>query len=225
VFRTSFGAKSFLEDPACAQLFSAGLPPVAPPQLGDDQRAFGGEAADGRRTQIAVIRVGRVVARLQATEGVHASASRQILHAALIHPLALRIFQKCQEGIGAYWLHVAQPTNAVPALVHSPGYDVARLLDKYPLLALAELPKAIATMGETYAPVARSLASFQAQLRAHRWQTYRQAMLALVRALVETDMGDTRVNAAYALEIVYELGHIDPDPVWRQLAATCEARL
>jgi hypothetical protein len=113
----------------------------------------------------------------------------------------------------------------VPALIHSPGFDVARLIDKYPILAHAELPRAIALMGDKYEAAARSLASYQAQLRAHRWQTYRSAMLGLVRALIETDMGDTRVNAAYALEIVYELGHIDPDPVWAQLAATCEARL
>jgi hypothetical protein len=109
--------------------------------------------------------------------------------------------------------------------VHSPGYDVARLIDKYPLLAHAELPRAIATMGDKYEPVARSLASFQAQLRAHRWATYCTAMLNLVKALLETDMGDMRVNAASALEIVYELGHIDPNPAWRQLAAACEARL
>jgi hypothetical protein len=156
---------------------------------------------------------------------LHAAASRQPLHPALLNPLGIRMAQRCREGIAKYWIYVAQPTNAVPALIHSPGFDVARLIDKYPILAHAELPRAIALMGDKYEAAARSLASYQAQLRAHRWQTYRSAMLGLVRALIETDMGDTRVNAAYALEIVYELGHIDPDPVWAQLAATCEARL
>ncbi|HUS30636.1 MAG TPA: hypothetical protein VMZ53_19135 [Kofleriaceae bacterium] len=225
VFRTNFGAQSYLREPATLTMLADGVPPVPAPELGDEAIAFGGTAPDGRRTQILVIRIGRVLARIQANEGINATAARQILHAAVLHPLGIRVAQRGREGIAAYWLNVAAPTNAVPALLHSPGYDVARLIEKYPLLAHSELPRAIATLGGKYEPVARSLASYQAQLRAHRWQTYRSAMLALVKALVETDMGDTRVNAAFALEIVYELGHIDPDPVWRQLAVTCEARL
>jgi hypothetical protein len=61
-------------------------------------------------------------------------------------------------------------------------------------------------------------------VRAHRFAAYRDAMRALTRALLETDMGDPRVNAAYAHEIVSELRHLDPDPVWAQLDALCRAR-
>ena len=68
------------------------------------------------------------------------------------------------------------------------------------------------------------IADLQAQLRAHRWQTYRAAMLALGRMLLESDMGDPLVNAAYAYEIAAEMANLDGDPVWVQLAADCQAR-
>ena len=62
-------------------------------------------------------RIGRVVARLQAREGTWAAQSRNILHAATLHPYAHKIVQKAQQGLAAYWLAVVYPTNAVPALV------------------------------------------------------------------------------------------------------------
>lgn len=227
VFRTGTAAAYFIRNLAGA--FSDGLPALTPPSLPgcDDIVCFGGEAITNgiqRRTQIIVVRVGRVVARLHALEGSWAAQSRNILHAATLHPYAHKIVQKAQQGLAAYWLAVVYPTNAVPALVHSPGHDAARLLEKYPYLGLPELPAAVRTMGDQYAPVARSLASFQAQVRAHRWQTYRAAMLALVKQLLTTDMGDMRVNAATAHEIVCELGYLDPDPIWSQLDAECRAR-
>lgn len=110
------------------------------------------------------------------------------------------------------------------ALVHSPGYDAARLITQYPLLAHADLPAAITHLGDQYMPVARALASFQAQTRAHQWVSYRDAMLALVRVLLASDLGDPRVNAAHAHEIVCELRPMDPDPIWMQLDAECRAR-
>jgi len=221
VFRTSTAAAYYLR--AVRARLGDGLPALAPPALGDEALAWGGETPRGR-TQIVVVRVGRVIARLAASEGMYAAASRQILHAAMLHPLAGKIVQRARQGVAAYWLAVVYPTNAVPALLHSPGFDTARLLAKYPLLALADLPAAMTTLGESYAPAARSLASFQAQVRAHRWSTYREAMLGLVRALLTTDMGDMRVNAAHAHEIVTELRCLDPDPIWQQLDAECVAR-
>jgi hypothetical protein len=77
---------------------------------------------------------------------------------------------------------------------------------------------------EKYGIAADTLANFQAQLRAHRWQQYRDAMLALTRTLLASNMGDPRVNAARAHEIVHELRHIDHDPVWEQLDLLCRAR-
>ncbi len=224
VFRTAAGAAGFVR--AVATALGHGRPPLPAPQLGDDALAFGDDMAIAgtNRTHVVVVRVGRVVARLQASEGAHAAASRQSLHAAMLHPLANKIVQRARQGLAAYWIAVAYPTNAVAALVHSPGYDATRLLQKYPLLACPELPSALAVQGEPYARAAASLASFQAQLRAHRWATYREAMFALVRALLATDMGDPRVNAAHAHEIVTELRHLDPDPVWSQLDAECRAR-
>jgi hypothetical protein len=77
---------------------------------------------------------------------------------------------------------------------------------------------------EKYKNAADTLGNFQAQLRAHRWQQYRDAMLALTRMLLASNVGDPRVNAARAHEIVHELRHIDPDPVWEQLAMLCRSR-
>lgn len=77
---------------------------------------------------------------------------------------------------------------------------------------------------EKYKTAADTLANFQAQLRAHRWQQYRDAMLALTRMLLSATTGDPRVNAARAHEIVHELRHIDRDPVWEQLDMLCRSR-
>jgi hypothetical protein len=218
VFRTAAGAAAFVG--AVAPALGDGLPAVAVHAFGDDTLAFGGD-----RTQIVVVRVGRVVARLHVQEGAYAATARQILHAATLHPLVAKIVQRVRRGLASYWLDVASPTNAVPALFHSPGYDAARLLAQYPLLAYAELPSAMLALGEQYAPAASALASFQAQLRAHRWATYREAMLALVRALLASDMGNPHVNAAHAHEIVAELRYLDADPIWMQLDAECRARI
>lgn len=223
VFRSAADAHYFLR--AMAPVIGEGLPPLAAPQLGDQTLAFGDHGMPGRRsTQAIVVRVGRVIARVQAFEGTHAAQAREILHAALLQPLAGKIVQRAREAQASYWLAVAHPTNAVAALVHSPGYDAARLIAHYPLLAHADLPGAITHLGDQYLPVARALASFQTQLRAHRWASYRDAMLALVRVLLASDLGDPRVNAAHAHEIVRELHAMEPAPIWTQLDAECRAR-
>jgi hypothetical protein len=202
-----------------------GLPSLAAPQLGDHTLAFGDSGmTGGRRTQVIVVRIGRVIARVQAFEGMQAAQAREILHAALLQPLAGKIVQRVRKALASYWLAVAYPTNAVAALVHSPGYEAARLITQYPLLAHADLPAAIMHLGDQYMPVARALASFQAQLRAHRWASYRDTMLALVRVLLASDVGDPRVNAAHAHEIVCELRSMDPAPIWMQLDVECRAR-
>ena len=223
VFRSASDAHHLLR--AMAPALGDGLPSLAAPQLGDDTLAFGdSDTASGRRTQVIVVRVGRVIARVQAVEGTQAAQARQILHAALLQPLAGKLVQRARKALASYWLAVVYPTNAVAALVHSPGYDAARLLTQYPLLAHADLPAAIMHLGDQYTPVARALASFQAQIRAHRWASYRDAMLALIRVLLACDLGDPRVNAAHAHEIVCELHSMDPDPIWIQLDTECRAR-
>ena len=220
-FRTAAAAAQFLHGAALHD----GLRSFPAPQLGDDTLAFGDDGSHGgRRAYVLVIRANRVVARLHVVEGTMATASRQILHPAMLHPLGEKIVHRARKAVAAYWFAVVYPTNAVPALVHSPGYDASRLLSRYPLLAHPELPAALAVLDEKYVPAARALASYHAHLRAHRWSTYRDAMLALVRSLLATDMGDPRVNVAHAHEIVNELRHLDPDPVWAQLDAECRAR-
>jgi hypothetical protein len=219
VFRTENAAAAFMR----AAVLGEGFPPHPAPQIGDETIGFGDDGSHGgRRAFVLVMRIGRLVAKVLAVEGQYAAASRQILHAAMLHPLAEKIVQRARQGISAYWLAVAYPTNAVPALVHTAGYNAAILLAKYPMLAHPELPAAIASTGEVAA--AQALASFQANLRAHRWGMYRAAMLALARALLSADVGDPRVNVTYAHEIALEMGQLDPDPIWAQLDAECRNR-
>jgi hypothetical protein len=237
VFRTATAATYFMH--AVAPVLGEGLPRVGTPSIGDETLAFGDDSGRVRRSQVIAVRVGRIVARLQAIEGADAAASRQILHAQMMYPLAGKAVKRASRALLAYWLVVEYPTNTIASLVHTPGHDVARLLPKYPLLALAELPEAIKLRAEerevmggkdaakdvaAYINAADTLRNFQAQVRAHRWATYRDAMRALTHALLATDMGDPRVNAAYAHEIVSELQHLDPDPTWAQLDAMCRAR-
>lgn len=237
VFRTTTAATYFLH--AVAPVIGEGLPRVGAPSIGDETLAFGDDSGRVRRSHVIAFRVGRIVARLQAIEGADAAAARQILHAQMIYPLAGRAVKRAGRALLAYWLIVEYPTNTIATLVHTPGHDVSRLLAKYPLLALPELPEAIRLRAEerqviggkeaakdlaAYTAAADTLRNFQTQVRAHRWPVYRDAMRALTRALLETDMGDPRVNAAYAHEIVSELRHLDPDPIWAQLDALCLAR-
>lgn len=223
VLRTNTAAATFAR--ALAAVLAEGLPTLGARELGDETFTFGDDGTTGGPRAFAlVVRVGRMVAKLQALEGPRALESRRILHAAMLDPLAVRVVQRMRNGLGAYWLAVAQPTNAVPALVHAPGYNAAALLDKYPLLALPDLPAAMATLGESHLAAANALAMFQANLRAHRWAMYRDAMLAVVRALLAADVGDSRVNVAHAHEIVLELAALDSNPVWAQLDAECRAR-
>lgn len=257
VFRTPAAASMFMA--AIAHVLGEGFPPVAAPPIGDQVLAFGDDLGLVRRTQIIAVRSGRVIARIKAVEGAEAAASRQMLHAHLLHPFAGKATVRAHTAQLRYWLAVEYPTNTIASLVHTPGHDVNRLLPKHPLLALSELPdairlraedrrleleaelaKALALEGDAkkrdaakaavtkeldkWKVAADTLANFHAQLRAHRWSAYRDAMLALTRALLATDMGDPRVNAAYAQEIVLEVARIDNDPIWIELDKICRTR-
>jgi len=257
VFRTPMAAAHFMHNMAGAM--SENFPALSAPKIGDQVQAYGDDTGIVRRTQIVVVRIGRVVARLKAIEGADAASSRQMLHAHLLYPLAGKATVRALTAQLRYWLAFEYPTNSIAALVHTPGQDVGRLLQKYPLLAFSEIPDAIRLRGEDrkheldeelaktlaaeedpkkrdaaraaaakevdkFKSAADTLANYQAQLRAHRWTQYRDAMLALTQALLASDMGHPKVNAAYAHEIVLELAHMDPNPVWAQLDAVCRSR-
>jgi hypothetical protein len=49
-------------------------------------------------------------------------------------------------------------------------------------------------------------------------------MRSLVCALLATDQGDPRVNASRVHEIVGELRHLDPAPIWTRLDAEFRGR-
>jgi hypothetical protein len=253
VFRTAADAARFMA--AIAPALGEGLPAQGAPPIGDQVLSFGDDFGSEGRTQILAVLEGRVVIRLKAIEGVEAAASRQILHAQLLYPLAGKAAKRAHNAQLRYWHAVEYPTNTIATLVHTPHHDVASLLVRHPLLALDELPELIRLRAderrelldediaaeedpakqalareaakkeiEKFKIAADTLGNFQAQLRAHRWQQYRDAMLALTQALLTSSMGDPRVNAARAHLIVHELRHIDRDPVWEQLDAVCRTR-
>jgi hypothetical protein len=253
VFRTTSDAARFMT--AIAPALGEGLPPQGAPQIGDHALSFGDDFGREGRTQILAVLEGRVVIRLKAVEGVDAAASRQMLHAQMLYPLAGKAAKRAHNAQLRYWHAVEFPTNTIATLVHTPHHDVGRLLASHPLLALGELPELIRMRAEDrreeldedianeedpakqnvardaakkeiekYRTAADTLANFQAQFRAHRWRQYRDAMLALTRTLLASNMGDPRVNAARAHEIVQELRHIDRDPIWEQLDMLCRSR-
>jgi hypothetical protein len=254
VFRTAGDAARFMA--AIAPALGEGLPAQAALQIGDQVLSFGDDFSREGRTQILAVLEGRVVIRLKAIEGVDAAASRQMLHAQMLYPLAGKAVKRAHTAQLRYWHVVEFPTNTVATLVHTPHHDVGRLLASHPLLGLGELPELIRLRAEDrreeldedianeedpakqdlarvaakkeiekYGIAADTLANFHAQLRAHRWQQYRDAMLALTRTLLASNMGDPRVNAARAHELVQELRHIDRDPVWEQLDLLCRSRM
>ncbi len=257
VLRTPIAAAHFMA--AIAPVLGEGLPHAPGPKIGDQVLAFAEDSGRVRRTQIIAVRVGRVVIRLKAVEGMEAAASRQMLHAQMLYPLAGKAAMRAHTAQLRYWLAVDFATNSLATLVHTPGHDVSRLLPKYPLLAFSELPDALRLRAddrrveleeelaaqfaleddpkkreaaraaankevEKFRTAADTLANYQIQLRAHRWASYREAMVNLTRALLALDVGNPRVNAAYAHQIVGELGVIDNDPVWAQLDAICRSR-
>jgi hypothetical protein len=253
VFRTAADAARFMA--AIAPALGEGLPAQGAPQIGDQVLSFGEDFNPEGRTQILVVLEGRVVIRLKATEGVEAAASRQMLHAQMLYPVAGKAVKRAHKAQLKYWHAVEFPTNTMATLVHTPHHDVGHLLRSHPLLALGELPELVRLRAderreeldedianeedpakqelargaakkeiEKYRTAADTLANFQAQLRAHRWQQYRDAMLALTHTLLASNMGDPRVNAARAHELVQELRHIDRDPVWEQLDLLCRTR-
>jgi hypothetical protein len=250
VFRTPADAARFMA--AIAPALGEGLPAQGALQIGDQVLSFGDDFSREGRTQILAVLEGRVVIRLKAIEGVEAAASRQMLHAQMLYPLAGKAAARAHNAQLRYWHSVEFATNTIATLVHTPHHDVGRLLPSLPLLALGELPELIRVRAEDrreeldedianeedptkqdlakeaakkeiekYMTAADTLANFQAQLRAHRWQQYRDAMLALTRMLLASNVGDPRVNAARAHEFVQELRHIDRDPVWDHLDMLC----
>lgn len=206
LFATAAAADAFVR--GALAVIGDGLPTLPAPQLGDTALAFGHHAA-----QVVVVRAGRAVAKLCAV-GAHLAPQQLI-------PLARRAAQRAQWLLARYWLAVGRASDAAMLFARSPS---PRLLADYPILALPELPAAIETLGEAYAPAARALWQLQADLRGRAWQAHREAMHALVRTLLDDRASDPRVNAAHAAVLVAEMRRLDSDPCWAQLDAECRAR-
>ena len=224
LFPTAEAADHFLRSVLYA--IGDGLPALHAPQLGDATLAFGG-ATPGRMpgtrhaSQIVVVRVGRMIAKLYVAEGPTAPQSGHALDPAMPLPLARRAAQRAQWMLARYWLSVGRGSDAATLFAQSPS---ERLLAEYPILALPELAEAMLTLGDGYAPAAQALYRLQTQLRGQQWQAHRDATRALVRTLLDDRASEPRVNAACAYTLVTEMRRLDSDPIWAQLEAECRAR-
>jgi len=223
LFPTAEAADHFLRSATPA--IGDGLPALHVSQLGDATLAFGG-ATPGRlpntrhASQIVVVRVGRMIAKLFVAEGPAAPQTGHALDPSMPLPLAQRAAQRAQWMLARYWLSVGRGADAAALFAQSPS---PRLLAEYPILALPELTTAMLTLGDAYAPAAQALWQLQTQLRGQQWQAHRDATRALVRTLLDDRASEPRVNAAYAFTLVAEMRRLDADPIWAQLEAECRA--
>lgn len=211
-FATAADAEQFLR--SAQHAIGDRLPAVGTPPLAEETLAFGSP----RTAQILVFRVGRTVGRLAVAQG---AAAAEPLEQAMLVPYAQRAVQRAHWNLSRYWLSVGCGSDAATLFVQTPN---ARLLADYPILALPELPAAMATLGGAYVHGAQQLWQLQTQLRGQQWQAYRSATQALVRTLLDDRTSEPRVNVAHALAIVDEMRRLDPDPIWMQLAAECATR-
>ena len=194
------------------------LPSVPAPALGDTAHAWGGPGPAGVRVQILLVRIGRVVARIAATEGPKAARLFQPLGPQHLVPYGEAIVKRARWSLARYWLGVARASEAIGAFAHAAPRAQLPLFATYPILALPELPSAM------QAPVAEALIAAQAKLKAS-WQQYRDVMRALVQALLDDTHGEPRVNADAALALVVEHRRHDSDYSWAKIENECRARL
>jgi hypothetical protein len=197
--------------------------------LGDAAYAWGhgrpvrGSAPRDPR-QIALVRVGRLVAKLEVTEGPNAPKLYQILVHEMLLPYLETIVQRGRRALSRYWLAIARGAEAADQLVQTPARRAAQLLSRYPILLLPEFPNSMAWVGGAHRAAAESLATLQASFRSN-WQAYRDALRALVRALLDERAGHPIVNADTALALVINHRRNDFDYSWAALEEECRARV
>ncbi|MBC7978873.1 MAG: hypothetical protein H7138_28140, partial [Myxococcales bacterium] len=190
--------------------------------IADGARAWAG-APGGRARQCLLFRVGRVVARLDVSDGPKAARELQALKRAHLLPYAEAVAQRVRRVLAQYWLAIGGGTVAAQKLLHVQPRKAEQLLAEYPILLLPELPTAIASLGAGYEAISDRLAVLQGLARSN-WLVYRQTIRALVRILLDETVGEPRVNADAALRLVVAHRRLDADHAWAALETECCAR-
>lgn len=206
-----------------------GLASVPMRSLGDAAYAWGSvlpvravRPRDSR--QIALVRVGRLVAKLQVVEGPNASRQFQTLVHAMVLPYLEAIVQRGRRALSRYWLAVARGAEAAEQYIQTPARRAPQLFSQYPILLLPEFSSSMAWLGDTHRAAAESLVVLQGSLK-NDWRAYRDVLRALVRALLDEPAGQPVVNADAALALVVSHRSLDPDYSWAAIEAECRARV
>jgi len=202
-----------------------GLPPAPTPSLGDAAHAWGdprlarGSTAREAR-QVLVLRVGRLVAKLHVTEGPRAAKQFQALIAPMLVPYGEAIVRRARLALSRYWLAIARGLEAANRFVEAAPRGATQLFSQFPILLLPQFPTAMASLGESHRSAADRLHSLQASFKSN-WSAYRDALRALVRALLDERAGEPIVNADAALALVLDHRRVDSDYAWASIEAEC----
>jgi hypothetical protein len=227
LFPSSQAAKAYLEDPVTLMTAGEQLPRVSAPAIGDGAYAWGatqpGRTPPVRSQQIVMFRAGRVVGKLHVTEGPRAPQVYQRLSQELLLPYLEAAVRRAHWALSQYWLAIARATEAVNRFVQAPPRSAGSLFAAYPILLLPELPTAMASLGPAHRAAAERLVGLHGTLK-NDWHAYRGVLRALVRALLDDPHGDSRVNAAAALELVVAHRRLDSDFSWAAVEAECRER-
>jgi hypothetical protein len=225
VFASTRAAKAYLDSPATQLLARDGMANPAVLPIGDGAHAWGaaGSAPGGRTRQCLLLRIDRVVARLDVTEGPKAAQELQRLSRAQVLPYAEAAVRRVRRVLAEYWLGIGGGVVAAHKLVQAQPRKAELLFAEHPILLLPEFPTAMATLGDAYRAAAERLAILQGAAR-NNWQTYRETLRALVRALLDETAGEPRINADAALRLVGAHRQLDPDHAWSALEAECSAQ-
>jgi hypothetical protein len=227
LFPSTKAARLYLETVKGSGSESDGLAAVAMPPVADGAHAWGGILAPTRR-QIVCVRISRVVAKIEVTQGTKAAALYQVLTPSMLQPFVDLVVRRVQWALAKYWLAVMGGTEAANRFVElSPRIaerDHVKLFTEHPILFHPEFPTAMASLGEPHRIAAERLATLRQSMKSNNWSAYRLAMRILVRALLDEQAGESRVHGDSALELVIAHRRVDTDYTWSAIEAECRTR-
>jgi hypothetical protein len=225
LFSSSRSAKAYMDSPATLLAASDGLANPAMPAIADGAYGWGGVQTTPARIarQCLLLRVDRVVAKLDVTEGPEAPQAFQTLSEPLLRPYVDKVIQRVRFALSQYWLAIGRGRQAAERFVEASQRTALQLFEEYPILVLPEFPMAIASLGDKHRAAAERLPSLQAALKSN-WPVYRDVMRTLVRMLLEETAGAPRVNADAAHRLVVAHRRLDSDYSWAALETECSAR-
>jgi hypothetical protein len=231
LFASTKAAKTYLDSLKVSGAESDGLPTIPPLPVGDGAYAWGGvvpSRSPATRRQIVCFRIGRVVAKIAATEGPRAAAVFQVLASSMLQPYADLVVRRVRWALAQYWLAVMRGTEAANKFVETPPRvaerDHVKLFADYPILVHPEFPTAMASLGELYKIAAERLVALRQGMKSNNWSAYRETMRLLVRAILDEQAGEARLNADAALNLVLDHRRIDSDFSWSAIEAECRER-